>query len=192
MQKFISIAALLFLIFILTRPVHTKPEEVADYRLSLLGYSLGMSYDEAVAVRTVSSLEDDQDVPGVLQTCRALVDGIQVGNVEVQAQLSFINDKLVKVVARFSPTRLEEMSRRFQAAFGAGEDRTRNATGSGGLTTRRTAFAWIFPDAQIHLIDADSDGEFATVSLMARNDAPGEQSAVLTGSLTQRRLRSLP
>ena len=84
--------------------------------------------------------------------------------------LRFKDEKLYKIIARFSPDSIPDMVQRFQEALGAGENKSRVITNHEGKETRQTIYSWNYPHSVMHLVGISSVSEFATVSLITKHE----------------------
>lgn len=168
LHKLAVFASLLFLVFILTKPAHTQPEEVADFQLSLFGYRLGMSYEEAASVRPFHRVENVSATNGKGSVFRGQVDSLLVDGVEVQLTVDFRKDRIAKVVGHFPPAMLEDMSTRFRETFGEARDESKTLTGAEGEVIKLTNLEWNFPGADLNLVGNTANSRYATASLLTR------------------------
>lgn len=165
-KKFLSllIATLLFT----TGAAQANPEEVVLYDLSLAGYRLGMSFDEAAEVRpfqyTQQGRESTLDTPVV----EAFIDQVYIDGIETRLRLYFRDGTASKIIVRFSPDEMDEMMQRFLNALGACENRSRVLTNRSGAEVHQTVCQWMFPNAKLYLIKISSNAEYATISLIEK------------------------
>jgi len=170
--KFLTIALVCLLGGLPTSLVRAEPWEVARYDLTLCGYRLGMSYDEAAAVRPIQRVAMTRLQPDGPEILQGFVDNTQVDDLELRFQLSFAEGRLYKVVARISPLQFDTLHQHFLAAYGKAADLSRELQGFDGSTRRQTTFRWDFPGARIFLLQSSANAEYATASLLGRAHSP--------------------
>jgi len=147
-----------------------EPGDLARYDLSFCGYRVGMSYDEAAEIRPIQRVDLEASFKSDRPILIGYVDNLLIEEIDLRFKLHFNQERLFKVIARLPPTQFEELQRIFVAAYGMPEDRSRNFEAYDGSTRSTTAYRWDFPGAQIFLLQASTNTEFATAGLMARPD----------------------
>jgi hypothetical protein len=155
-----------FLLF--AAPAGATPEEVVSYDLSLAGYRIGMSYDEAVSIRPLFYTQNTATDSDVLETFNASTDPVYVDDIELDVRITFKNDAIYKVIARFSPSELEDVAQRFQRVLGRAEDRSKILKNFHGKEMRQKVYSWDFPNANMFLIATSSEMRYATIALTAK------------------------
>jgi hypothetical protein len=143
-------------------------EDLVFFDLSFAGYHIGMTYDEATAVRPFDAVNDlfSPDLGEPFYS--ANIDKVYVDDIEMALQVDFVDDKIQKIVGRFHPSALEDMIRRFHNALGPGENKSRVINNKNGGEYHQVIFKWDFPTAKMHLIGLSSNSEFAVVGLVAK------------------------
>lgn len=159
---------------------YAEPDDLARYELSFCGYRVGMSYDEAEAVRPIQRVDfETTNEPGQ-PLLVGYVDNLQVEEFDLRFKLHFNNERLFKVIARLPLAQFEALQQSLLIAYGKPEDRSRTFEAYDGSIRRNTAYCWDFPGAQIFLLQASINTEFATASLLARPDAGRSADAPAT------------
>ena len=162
---------LLFIItalLISTGIAQAEPEDVVYFDLSLAGYRLGMTFDEAAEVRPFQYIRDNQENSDDVPVMDAYIDQVYIDDIETNLWLSFRSGEISKIIVRFSPDALEDMSRRFKQALGKGENRSKMFTDRNGAEIQQTICQWDFPHAKLHLVKISSNTEYATISLVKK------------------------
>lgn len=155
---------------------YTAKDDLVFSDLSLAGYRIGMTYDEATAVRPFHYVGEDSIYEGK-PYYRAKVEHTYVDDVEMDLIVDFVDEKIQKVIGRFHPAALEDMIKRLHVGLGQGENRSRILLDKNGNDYRQVIYWWDFPDAKMHLVGLSSQREFVAVSLVAkREEIPKEQA----------------
>jgi hypothetical protein len=102
---------------------------------------------------------------------------IYVGDVEMKLVVSFIDDKVQKVVGQFHPSALEDVTRRFQIALGPGENKSRVIIKKDGGENRQVIYRWDFPTAKLLLVGLSSNSDFALASLVSKGEKKRNEQA---------------
>ncbi|PNU21416.1 hypothetical protein C2E25_02345 [Geothermobacter hydrogeniphilus] len=159
-------------------PEHAPAEELAQFNLSLFGYRIGMSFDEASAVRPFARIEDR---PGQKGEYCGIIDDLWIDDVEIRLQVWFVDDRIYKVVGKFSPALVEDLVSRLRSVLGKGDDESILLQPPDGGQISNRVQKWRFPGMWVVLIGSSVNTRFATLSLVARPDAgtisPGEEGA---------------
>lgn len=166
--KKILFAITAFLLF--AGNAYADEEDLVLFDLSFAGYSLGMTYDEAAAVRPFHYVEDARLPPMVEPYYLAGAEHIYVDDVEMNLIVSFIDGKAQKVVGQFHPSALKDVTRRFQIALGPGENKSRVIIKKDGGENRQVIYRWDFPTAKLLLVGLSSNSDFAIVSLVSKGE----------------------
>jgi len=143
-------------------------DEIVSYDLSLAGYSIGMSYDEAAAVRPLFYSQSPEASSGHNSIVIASTDPVYMDDVELDVLITFINDAISKVIAKVSPSDMEDVTQLFQQELGRAEDKSRTVKNFQGEEVRQKIYSWTFPDANMFLIETSSQGRYATLALTAK------------------------
>jgi hypothetical protein len=177
---------LLFLLittlFITTGVAQADPEEIVFYDLSLAGYRLGMSFDEAAEVRPFQYTQESRESTLDATVVDAFIDQVYLDGIETRLRLYFREGRASKIVVRFPPDEIDKMMHYFINALGACENRSRVLTNRSGAEIHQTVCQWIYPNAKLYLIKISSNAEFATISLIEKRrdlidaEAPPTQS----------------
>lgn len=144
---------------------HAEQEEIVAFNLSLAGYRLGMSYDEASAVRPFHHVSDLTLRTGSNPFYEAVIDQVYVDDVEMQITLSFVDDKVQKVVCKFHPLETDRMLTLFLNTLGRSENKSRLVSLVSGIDSHQTVHKWNYPTALVILFGA-SNSNFSLVSLV--------------------------
>ncbi len=154
---------------ILVFPIFSKAETeaIVYFDLSLAGYRLGMTYDEAITVRQLYLVPNAITKTGSFD---AVSDPIYIENIEIDLRLSFKHGKIFKIIGRFSPDAIKEMVHCFQEALGPGENKSKVLNNFEGKEVRQTVHFWDYPDAKMHLVEVSTVIDFATVGLVTKNN----------------------
>lgn len=149
-------------------PAGATPEEVVSYNLSLAGYRIGMSYDEAVSIRPLFYTQNQATDSDVLETFNVSTDLVYIDDIELDVRITFKNDAIYKVIARFPPSELEDVAQLFQRVLGRAEDRSKILKNFHGKEMRQKVYSWNFPNATMFLIATSSEMRYATIALTAK------------------------
>jgi hypothetical protein len=158
------IVALLF-----SATAYAEPEDFVNYDLSLAGYQLGMTFDEAAEVRPFQYLQEGQGDPMSSLVADAFVDQVYIDDIETNLWLRFKDGKIHKIIVRFSPELIADMAGRFMDTLGRAEDRSRTLTNLHGVESRQTVYRWAFPNSRIHLVGVSSNSNYATIGLVSKS-----------------------
>lgn len=137
---------------------------IGHYELSLFGYHIGMSYDEATAIRPFHRIEyspagsASSDPVGV-------IENLHLAGIDLTLLVYFLEDRVHKVLGRFPPQELERMLALFRAAFGPGEDRSRILERIDGSQAALDSYLWQFPGVSLNLVRAVGNNRYATASM---------------------------
>lgn len=148
-------------------PTEAETEDLINFDLSFAGYRLGMTYDDVLLIRPVDFIQDtgsDQFDSADLYF-DATAKNIYVHDIEMDLWLRFKNERLFKVIARFTPDKTDELIGIFNQALGPGEDRSRSLPVHEGGEMRQTIYYWDYPGAKLHLVKVSSNHDYATVGL---------------------------
>lgn len=165
-----SVFLLLAAVLLLGVPVGAETAPIVDFKLSLAGYQIDMTYDEAVAVRPFDVIGKTPEIKGSAPFDVGFVDGIFVDDVEMNLRVYFRDGKLCKVVGRFNPALLDDLLERFRTVMGVGRDRSRRWVNYAGAELDQSVFSWRFPAATLTLTKISTNTDFALVSLIGRTD----------------------
>lgn len=157
-------------------------KDLMFFDLSLAGYRLGMTYDEATLVRPFDIVAGTSAprAGGVHYT--ASVDHLFVDDVQMNMEVLFVGGTIVKIIGKFTPSAFEGVVQRLHLALGSSENKSRVIKDKKDTERHQVIFRWDFPNAQVHLISlsSTSDAEFAAVSLVAKKqpdqDEKGQES----------------
>lgn len=162
---------LAFLVLFMTAGyASAAPEGLLDYNLSLAGYSLGMSYDEAAMIRPLQYLQntDPQQEFADEIYFDAFAEHVFIDDIELNLWVRFKDKQIYKIIARFPPERLQEMRQRLYNTLGDGVNKTKVIISPDGNKVRQAVYYWDFPSAKLHLVRVSSNTEYATVGLVAK------------------------
>jgi hypothetical protein len=152
-------------------------EDLAKYELSLAGYSLGMTYDEASMIRPFHTIKNPPSkARSSSERFIAVIDQVFISAVEMNVTVFFHDEKIEKVVVRFHPLFLEEVASQLLQAYGTGENRSKIYELKSGEERKQLSYQWDFPGAKITLVSMSTNSESAFVGLVAKH-AP-EQKVV--------------
>jgi len=158
--------------------VPARGDELASFELSLFGYRIGMSYDQAASVRPFVRVIDRG---GETEEFCGLIDHLWVDGVDVRVQTCFFQDRIHKVVGKFSPSLVEDLVARLQPLLGKGENRSMLLqTPDGGQVSNRIQ-KWRYPGMLVVLVGSSRNTEFATLSMVARPSPAGMAETVDLG-----------
>ncbi|MBE0500757.1 MAG: hypothetical protein IBX47_04875 [Desulfuromonadales bacterium] len=158
-------AALLFF----SSGANAASENMVDFNLSLAGYHIGMTYDEAAAVRPFHYLQNSTS-PGS-SAFKAFVEDLTLNDIEMNLRIDFDAGEITRIVARFPPDKMPEMLQFMQSAQGIGENRSKELSRYDDEEIHQTIYLWDYPQAKMHLISISSVTEFATASLITKKSA---------------------
>lgn len=137
------------------------PRDFVFYDLSLAGYRLGMSFEDADALRPFQySGYFDND-----STLYARIEQVFLDDVPIDLDLRFNNRKLYMINVRIKSDSVEGINSRLRDSFGEGEDRSKTLTNFNGLEVNQRVKKWMFPHAELFSIWTSNNKDFATISL---------------------------
>lgn len=148
---------------------------IANYELSLFGYTLGMTHDEATEVRPFEYLKS-ADRSRLEQAYYGMVDKVYIEELPISLQIFFAEEQLQKIVGRFRPEDIDLLLPIFQKAFGPGENRSKEVTRANGVLVKHTSYRWNFPGARIILFVTTAHDEFGTASLFRYSEPIPEET----------------
>ena len=155
---------------LLAGKAYSAKEDLVFFDLSLAGYRIGMTYDEATAIRPFHSVSNVES-PYVGKTySEARAEHIYVDDIEMDLWVYFIDDKIQKINGRFDPSAMEDMIRRLKIALGSGENKSKVITYMHGGKNRQAIYRWDFPNSKMLLIGVSSNSEYSTVSIIAKKE----------------------
>lgn len=171
-----SIFTVSLLLIGLCSQVWADTDDLLHYDLSLGGYQLGMSYQDAVMVRPFVSIgTHDSDGPILPDITWGVVDQVFVDGVEFRFKVEFIDDRAYKIIGRFPPSQLKELRERLVATLGEGESKTKVLNSETGIESLMVHELWSFPNSRIDLVGVETKTDFATLSLLATDRAVEER-----------------
>ena len=176
-KNFLLLAITTFLLF--ASNAYAAKEDFVFFDLSLAGYRIGMTYDEAAAVRPFHYVGDLRTPRMGEPYYTAGIDHIYVDEVEMNLSVDFFDDKVQKIIGKFHPSEIDDMIRRFHIALGQSENKSRIITDKNGIEYRQAVYRWGFPNAKMYLVGISSNSEFAVVGLVAKEEK--EQSEQVEG-----------
>jgi hypothetical protein len=157
-----------FLLLVCPGIGQASPTSLVGLDLSLVGYQLGMSYDDVAKVRPFHYESAVTNNTGQTSTFYALADHVYVDGVAMSLRVSFKNEKAYKIVARVSPHWFENVLWSIQQTMGPGENKSRAFRNYNDKEIYQSIYRWGFPSAEMHLVGVSSNTEFATISLVAK------------------------
>jgi len=146
-------------------PEYAPAEDLAQFNLSLFGYRIGMSFDETSAVRPFVRIEDHPRRAG--EFC-GIIDHLWIDDVEIRLKVWFVDDRIYKVVGRFSPALMEDLVTRLRPVLGKGDDESMLLQPPDGGQISNRVQKWRFPGMWVVLVGSSVNTRFATLSLVAR------------------------
>jgi hypothetical protein len=175
MLKTIIIACLLLICA--GSPAQADPDDILHYALSLGGYRLEMNYEDAMLVRPFDRLETYQaNFEGILITAGS-VDQVYIDGIEFRFKVEFIDEKIFKIIGRFSPAAILPLREALCKAIGEGESESKMTTSNAGVEFLIVHDHWAFPEASLDLIGSELNTDFATLALTSKNKAAKERMA---------------
>lgn len=164
-----SLLLLLLLILIATPGVlAAKCHKIACYDLSLFGYSLEMSIEDATGIRPFHRISEGFYGEGSSAIGR--IDTIFFEDLEFSIRVDFVAGHLRKVLGRFNPADFSELVEVMEAAYGPARDQSRTIDRPDGARVRQQILGWQFPDARLVLIGDVGNQGFGTIALLRRGD----------------------
>jgi hypothetical protein len=144
--------------------VYAEETSLFVYDLKILGYKLGMTYDEAISTTAFhyTVYPDEKEAIGI-------INSVYIEDVEFNAAAYFQNDSLFKIICRFDPQHFEKVTHSLKKVLGTGEDNSKTIHTVSGTVIRQNIFLWIYPGARINLIGLSNNAEFATLSMVVSN-----------------------
>jgi hypothetical protein len=141
---------------------------LVGFDLSLAGYRLGMSYDDAARLGAFRFEQPATENPVDNAKFYAVIDSVDVEGVDMNLRLSFRNDRVYKIVARISPGSLTDVLLRFQQTLGAGDDISKVFRTYDGREVQLNNYRWQFPNAARNLVESSCITDYATIGLVTR------------------------
>ena len=166
--KKICLFAFLVLLF-LPLNVYADDDEFLFCDLSLAGYRIGMTYEQAASVRPFDYVEDIEDHRRDYRYYVAVSNGVYLAGEELELWVYFKNDQLQKVLVKFNPVAIDDMVEFFKKTMGPCENKSRVVNRPTGEEVQQYIYKWDFPFAKMHLVGLSSETEFATASLVAKD-----------------------
>jgi len=165
------------LLLVFCFPAFADPEHIIQFDLSLGGYQLGMSYDEATLVRPFAFIEDLAPRPGIPEIKAGYVNQVYIDDIEFRFKVELVNDQVYKVIGRLAPADLDKLRQSLNLALGQSEADTRVVTTKTGEEYHLYHDRWQFPDASLDLIGSELNTDFATLALTATSWQDRQQRA---------------
>lgn len=160
---FVLFSAILGLVFIQGTAV---AGDLAAFDLSLFGYRIGMSFDQASEVRPFTRVEDGPRFGG--DTC-GYIDHLWVEDIQFRLQVCFLENQVQKVIGRFSPALVEDLVARLKPVFGKGANESMLFQVPDGSQVSNRIQKWLFPGMQVVLVGTSRNTEFATLCLQTKH-----------------------
>jgi len=168
-MKKISIISIVLGFFFLYFSQIAQAKGLSTFELSLGGYKLGMSYDEATAIRPFFRLEHYRPHLTQKMITAGYVDSFYIEDIEYRFKIEFVDEKVVKILCRFSPAHIESVMESLIDELGQGQDKTKIISNISGGEQLIYNTQWNFPNAKINLIGFYMNTDFSTVSLVYSN-----------------------
>jgi len=168
-MKKISIIAIVLGFFFLYFSQIAQAKGLSKFDLSLGEYKLGMSYDDATAIRHFFRLEHYRSHLTQKIITIGYIDSFYIEDIEYRFRIEFVDEKVVKILCRFSPAHIESVMDSLIDELGQGQDKTKIISNISGGEKLIYNTQWNFPNAKINLIGFDMNTDFATVSLVYSN-----------------------
>jgi hypothetical protein len=150
--------------------LHADTEDLIHFDLSLAGYSLGMTYDDALLERPLMFIQDTG--PDHLEVegnyFDAYAEQVYVEGIEMKLWVRFKNERLFKIIARFDPERSDDLAHIFNLTLGPNEDKSRSYRDREKNEIYQTVYFWNYPTAKLYLIRNSDNKKYATVGLTAK------------------------
>lgn len=147
--------------------VCANDEEFLLCDLSLAGYSIGMTYEQAARVRPFDYLENLESPQIDYRYYVAIINKVYLADEEMELTIYFQNDRLQKVLARFNPVSMDDMVAFFRQKIGPCENSSGTVNWPNGEEIQKYVYKWNFPKAKLVLAGFSTNPEFATASLIA-------------------------
>lgn len=156
---------LVFIMILCVIPtVAFSKKEQSSHDSTLLGYSLGMSWNDAVNMRSTFAPSDDP--PDGVKT--AVVDEFDVGGTQFKVYLYSKGDTLQGIDGYFSPDDFDKVSSALQEKHGKGNKKNSVIKTKMGVTYHQTEITWTFSNGQKLILKKYSkDIETSNVCLMS-------------------------
>jgi len=165
MKKLLFI--LVVAILILPTLACSEPEDFVAYDLSLAGYHLGMSVEEADALRPIQYSGHIGDN----QILYARIEQVFIDDLQVDLGLKFRDRRLYMIIVKFWDESIEEVKNRLLTSFGEGEDQSKTFTNFEGVQIDQTVTRWTFPHANMSFVWTSSNKNVASLSLALKKGA---------------------
>lgn len=148
---------------------------IIHFQLSMGGYQLGMSYDEATLVRPFAFIEDLAPRRGIPEIKAGYVNQVYIEDIEFRFKVELVEEQVHKVIGRLAPKDLDKLRQALIRALGQSEADTKLMTSSAGEDYHLYHDRWQFPDASLDLIGSELNADFATLALTATGRQDREQ-----------------
>ena len=142
-------------------------EHIIHFKLSLGGYQLGMSYDEATLIRPFAFIEDLAPRAGIPEIKAGYVSQVFIDDIEFRFKVELVEGQVHKVIGRLAPTDLDKLRLALNQALGQSEADTKLFTSSAGEEYHLYHDRWQFPAAALDLIGSELNADYATLALTA-------------------------
>jgi len=153
------------------------PEHIIHFDLSLGGYQLGMSYDEATLVRPFAIIEDLAPRPNIPEIKAGYVNQVYIDDIEFRFKVELVEDQVHKVIGRLAPADLDKLRQSLNQTLGQSEADAKVFTSSTGEEYHLYHDHWQFPDASLDLIGSELNTDYATLALTATSWQDRQQRA---------------
>lgn len=159
-----------FLVLFFARPGLASPGPM-HFELSLGGYALQMSYQEATAIRPFDRLEYREASPRHYATTVGHVHRVLIGDVAFSFNVEFRNDRIFKIIGRFPPEHYAPLKSSLTNQLGEGRSRTLEVQHYTGMVYQAFDCLWTFPASRVSLSATEINRDYATLAIIPDRQA---------------------
>ena len=162
--------AIILVLFLSGNHASAGIDKLIHFDLSLAGYSLGMTYNDAAAIRPLFLMQSSEPaLPDMHEDYfDVVVENVYVDGIEMNLWMRFKNERLYKIIARFNPEMTDSLAGTFNRALGQGEDKSKSYQDRDGSIIQQTVYFWDYPTAKLYLVKNTDNMDYATVGLTAK------------------------
>jgi hypothetical protein len=183
MLKSILLSCLMFIFA--GSPALAGPDDILHFALSLGGYQLEMNYEEAMLVRPFDRLETYPADHASPMVTAGLIDQVYIDGIAFRFRVEFIDEKVAKIIGRFSPAAIPSLRQALFKAIGEGESKSKLSTSNAGVEFQIVHDHWEFPEARLDLIGSELNTDFATLAMISENQAAKARQAKFHAAMAE-------
>jgi hypothetical protein len=166
-------------------PALADTGDVLHFDLSLAGYQLEMNSGDAMLVRPFDRMETYQAYQEGPLITAGLVDQVYLDSLEFNFRVEFIDEKIFKIIGRFSPAEITSLRETLFKTIGEGESKSKLTISNAGVEYQIIHDQWEFPEARLDLIGSELNTDFATLALSSESLAAKKRQARFHDSMAE-------